>query len=253
MTDIINLIDQATGCQLDSCGRSLGASPSGDFCSPACQQAWHEEHCDLFPGYTSAERGDGLGTLRIRATRASYTPVGGSLLFRGGRPGFVGVAPEGSPEPTAWVPLHPNCQPTRPAREQWTGELPAGMSLLRGVHAELGQCLRIESGGRGPEDVVVVDVDVFGVLVTPATDPLASQVNRLRANAAEIALVSGTTFAEALRCLVAGLRWAGEAAVAVASMPTDPRTRALEARRNRNTGPARRNRPPRTIKPGGCS
>lgn len=41
MTDIVDAIDQAIGCQ--QCGKPLDASPSSDFCSEQCQQRWHEK------------------------------------------------------------------------------------------------------------------------------------------------------------------------------------------------------------------
>lgn len=41
MTDIVDSIDQAIGCQ--QCGKPLDASPSVDFCSEQCQQRWHEK------------------------------------------------------------------------------------------------------------------------------------------------------------------------------------------------------------------
>lgn len=42
MTDIIEAIDHATGCQ--QCGGDLTGSVSDDFCSEVCQQAWHTVH-----------------------------------------------------------------------------------------------------------------------------------------------------------------------------------------------------------------
>lgn len=38
MTDIIDQIDAATGCQ--QCGKPLGVSPSADYCSEWCQRTW---------------------------------------------------------------------------------------------------------------------------------------------------------------------------------------------------------------------
>lgn len=38
MTDIIDQIDAATGCQ--QCGKPLGRSPSADFCGESCQRTW---------------------------------------------------------------------------------------------------------------------------------------------------------------------------------------------------------------------
>jgi hypothetical protein len=38
VTDIIDQIDAAAGCQ--QCGKPLDVSPSTDFCSEGCQRAW---------------------------------------------------------------------------------------------------------------------------------------------------------------------------------------------------------------------
>lgn len=284
MTDILDLIDQATGCQ--QCGARLGESPANDFCSASCQQRWHEARCDLFAGYTSAEHGG----FPFQPTRAGGPPVR-DRPAPPGRRGFVGIAPEGAQEPTAWIPLHPNCRPVFQAilgppgvtdgppythtfthgepdeddqvlvvpsftiTEQHGSDLQDGRSLLRGVYAPPGQRLRIEAGGVSVEEVVVVGLVPAGVLVASTADPLAPQ-SPVRAAAADLARWAGTTFAEALQCLTAAMRQAGaaaeDAAATLASMPPDPRIRALQARRNRNTGPQQRRRPPRTIRPRGC-
>ncbi|CRK59057.1 hypothetical protein [Alloactinosynnema sp. L-07] len=47
--DIVDLIDAAIGCQ--HCGGTLDGSPSGDFCSPDCQQGWHAARTDPLVGY----------------------------------------------------------------------------------------------------------------------------------------------------------------------------------------------------------
>lgn len=44
MSDILDVIDAAIGCQ--QCGRQLGGSPSDDFCSEGCQRAWHAAHTE---------------------------------------------------------------------------------------------------------------------------------------------------------------------------------------------------------------
>jgi hypothetical protein len=50
--DIIAAIDRVTGCQYEPCGRPLDDSPSDDFCSGRCQQAWHEDRAVLLDRYT---------------------------------------------------------------------------------------------------------------------------------------------------------------------------------------------------------
>jgi hypothetical protein len=45
MTDIVESIDAALGCQ--QCGNPLGSSPSDDFCSDLCQGEWSENRVEL--------------------------------------------------------------------------------------------------------------------------------------------------------------------------------------------------------------
>jgi hypothetical protein len=47
--DILAAIDAALSCQ--HCGGPLGVSPSADFCSDGCQQAWHAARSDDLVGY----------------------------------------------------------------------------------------------------------------------------------------------------------------------------------------------------------
>jgi hypothetical protein len=47
--DILAAIDAAVGCQ--QCGSPLGGSPSTDFCSSGCQEAWHAARSDELVGY----------------------------------------------------------------------------------------------------------------------------------------------------------------------------------------------------------
>lgn len=56
-SDIIEQIDAAIACQAEGCESSLDDSPSDDFCSQECQQAWHEDSAALFVGYCSPTRG----------------------------------------------------------------------------------------------------------------------------------------------------------------------------------------------------
>jgi hypothetical protein len=50
VSDIIDRIDQATGCQ--HCGGPLAGSVSDDFCRPECQSAWHATHAKPLIGYS---------------------------------------------------------------------------------------------------------------------------------------------------------------------------------------------------------
>lgn len=47
--DFLARLDAAIGCQ--HCTGPLGASPSDDFCSDACQRAWHAQHGEALVGY----------------------------------------------------------------------------------------------------------------------------------------------------------------------------------------------------------
>lgn len=49
MTDILDQIDTAIGCQ--QCGGPLRDSPSDDFCGESCQEAWHAGRSDPIFGY----------------------------------------------------------------------------------------------------------------------------------------------------------------------------------------------------------
>jgi hypothetical protein len=49
LQDTLAAIDAATGCQ--RCGGSLGKSPSSDFCSQLCQEAWHASRTERLTGY----------------------------------------------------------------------------------------------------------------------------------------------------------------------------------------------------------
>jgi hypothetical protein len=62
-SDILEVIDAATGCQ--QCGGPLEDSPSSDFCDPGCQRRWHARHAHaldpwsddaapVYPGYDAA-------------------------------------------------------------------------------------------------------------------------------------------------------------------------------------------------------
>ena len=57
MDDIIERIDAALACQAQGCGKSLDSSPDNSFCSPKCQQRWHEARLDLPAWYVGADSG----------------------------------------------------------------------------------------------------------------------------------------------------------------------------------------------------
>lgn len=181
MTDIIDLIDQATGCQ--TCGGALGDSPSGDFCKPLCQQRWHETRAELFEGYESAEHEgfDGLGWLFERVLRPSQPgdgpPYVHTVRSHPDGPSFTVMS---SSEQAAWFPA--SC-------DEFDMIILYGGS--RQAMAAAMRQVAIDSA-RGLPEVIGTD-----------------------------------------------------------QLPTDPRERALELRRRRNTGPQQRQRAPRRINPRG--
>jgi hypothetical protein len=66
---IIAAIDAATGCQ--QCGAPLSASPSGDFCGPACQQAWHSARSNPLEWHVEAGH-------NFRGDAMRWSPEGGT-------------------------------------------------------------------------------------------------------------------------------------------------------------------------------
>jgi hypothetical protein len=77
MTDIIDRIDAAVGCQ--QCGGPLGASPSDDFCGEDCQSAWRRAQ-------VGAE--DGAGDTRPAPVDEVFSDTGACPSDRRGR--FIG-------------------------------------------------------------------------------------------------------------------------------------------------------------------
>lgn len=51
MTDLVDRIDALIDPTCQQCDADLGGSVSDDFCSDACQQAWHEARSDPLVGY----------------------------------------------------------------------------------------------------------------------------------------------------------------------------------------------------------
>jgi hypothetical protein len=77
LQDTLAAIDAATGCQW--CQGSLGKSPSRDFCSQDCQEAWHASRTERLTGYREPwDRpwdfpGVGTDTASTRAAAASVS------------------------------------------------------------------------------------------------------------------------------------------------------------------------------------
>ena len=67
--DIVDAIDQATGCQ--QCGGPLGGSPSDYFCGPACQDRWHAARTEPLTGYREAGV---LNASGMQILDPTYTP-----------------------------------------------------------------------------------------------------------------------------------------------------------------------------------
>jgi hypothetical protein len=88
MADIIESIDAVLVCQMQGCDKPLGESPSDHFCSPNCQQRWHESHVPIPTWYSGAESGTNAGVVgRVRRW--------GDLHDAPRRSGTVAIAVEG--------------------------------------------------------------------------------------------------------------------------------------------------------------
>jgi hypothetical protein len=76
LQDTLAAIDAATGCQW--CQGPLGKSPSADFCSQECQEAWHQSRVKRLTGYREPWQRPwdfpGVGT-EAASTQAAAAPA----------------------------------------------------------------------------------------------------------------------------------------------------------------------------------
>lgn len=82
MTDILDQIDAAIGCQ--QCGRSLAASVSDDFCSEDCQYAWYQSRVAVSQEFSPIEYRDPDLERARAANRRHLSDRADSLLYAWG-------------------------------------------------------------------------------------------------------------------------------------------------------------------------
>lgn len=220
--DIIDAIDEAIACQAEGCSRPIPEDgPSDDFCSAACQQKWHEARCELPLDYEPAEYDTSL------ADRFN--------------------APESATDRDL---LEPPAHVTEMLRQYW-------LRYQRSLHT---------GSLSGPFYYTVTAVNAEGEDVPVALSaPVARGDTQLflstplpaDAVGAVLTVDEGTPRETRARVVqvsarMATVEWLVDEPLPVEAdhEPADPMQRALEMRRNRDTGPARRQRPPRSLRPG---
>lgn len=257
--DILAAIDAAVGCQ--QCGGPLGDSPSTDFCSERCDLSWRARHVEPLVGYWEPWHRPwdfpGIGTEQHRSNRSAQpaTPAPpflssdaqalGEHLVQGLAEGLRARPPVVT-GPMAMIHVEwPGLQFRLPRS---TSDLLADWQVARIAQATASTdaqraavALRIESLTERSRAEMTARAEAFrGVM-----DEISV---RFRGTMDTIGTLFGQ-IRESLRPLGAALRDVG--LVDEPELPADPRERALQARRNRNTGPPVQRRPPRRIDPRG--
>ncbi len=224
--DILDAIDRATGCH--QCEGPLGDSVSDLFCSQDCQEDWHHGRAVPLVGYREpfdipAHYSNQPG----HHEHYEFTRWNPSERFRVHALRLVEEARE--LHYTATTPGEPSAF-IQWLRGEYATQAAFGAAALGAALAGTGWSVQVIEAewaaraaagpvhaGRGMDaDLVIWDeVHSFGI----------SDIARI--------------FDVPVDVLDPG--------------PVDPRTRALDLRRNRNTGPIRRQRPPRTLGPLGSS
>ncbi len=238
MTDILDAIAAAVGCQ--HCEGPLGDSPSDDFCTDLCQEAWHAAHGDRLLGYR--EPWDrpwdfpGIGT--------DFHSTGASRYFLGDEPGVATPRSQrGHPadlviidEVHTWV-----------ARQRPEFRLPRSTGNLAADHRAALAARRAAT-----TDAQRAAVELrFVSLRERATVELRFEsrvvFESLAAGVARFADQLTLAMAPAIQNMAVLLQGFAPDPEPQPEEPPAPHEVALTARRTRNTGPAARGRPPRTI------
>lgn len=269
--DILAAIDAATGCQ--QCGGPLTGSVSDDFCRAECQISWHAEQTEELVGYRepwdrpidfpgiATEAHDSGSLLRSVAGRGSWQSVG---TVRGASLSLAQVDE-----------LHGNSSLFRPEGPEadsitFTVE-PVVAARFRAVLLE-AQAWRLPrlTGN------VVFDMRVARLAAASATtaeqraavalrqqmlaEQMSPQLEALGRGLQQMVEGFATAVSSAAEALAEGLRKAfglPDPPVVIQHQRTGRpevvslQEHALQARRNRNTGPPRRERPPRRVDPRG--
>lgn len=265
--DFIAELDAAIGCQ--QCGQPLGNSPSNDFCAPECQSAWSAAHAEDLSVYDEPDdlpvHVDNLVELHspetcVACVTSRTSPAwldqtafvhdwerrrrsDARRLYLNDR--VVGVTPDGEVvgrqadgrvAAVTHITIRPRidhleaalrqagraAEPPEEWIEDWIERF-SGVPLADWQRNLLrGQYERWELTTRRSREELTRTMAAFA--------PLAEQVGSVAADAAT-----------ALQLITEGL--------APPKPPADPRERALQLRRNRNTGPSTSSRAPRAINP----
>lgn len=257
MTDILAAIDAAVGCQ--QCGGPLGPSPSDDFCRQDCQDAWHAAHTDRLAGYR--EPWDrpwdfpGIGydahSTNDHAAVTLYGPRGyqADLVITDEVHTFDQLAALGGWRSASnpheahhhWTMHRPEFRLPRSTSDLAADYRAARRALLAATTLAQREAveLRFESLGERSREVWAPIETAFGrifyqigVAAAAAARNLARLFDDLGTHRTEAGSYARVTVTNS------GDRPAAE---------PDLRAAALAARRDRNTGPPRRGRPPRSI------
>lgn len=246
-------IDAVTGCQ--QCEGSLDDSPSDDFCSQDCQELWHSDRAILLdhyrepydvPGHVynlveheSAETTPGSWESFARRWFLGFNPVGfytdrplANLEVTADGTLFMHVTPDTSASSEAFAHMRRSAeQAARRMRANarafadawtqtfhWIDEIQSWpVERLDVAALQPGQAVIRNRFGEATFDLATVDVPAV------STSPVvtADMISQVRA-ATEPPQVE---------------------------LPVNVQARALEQRRNRNTGPQQQNHTPRAINP----
>lgn len=272
--DLFERIDAATADQVPlcwHCREPLGGSVSNDFCGPDCQEAWHAVRAEPLTGYVEAGHDFYEDEVRFNAVEGSpLTSVAAPMMFDADQwsaylLGWLGTAhgyPLVGPGLLAWAPSFTITweppvvpEPVNEAEVYTTPVYDEGDRLDQAPRTTLSTAIGFARGER-----VEVNGKPYRVV-----EVLGDNWERRLALVADEDHPSDGPFAAGVRV---GARRAGRASVvqqlcevfdvppAAIGCPDVPdttrsgrMTRALAARRNRNTGPEQRRRAPRRIDP----
>lgn len=247
--DIVATITAAIGCQ--QCGRSLGGSPSDDFCGEACQERWHAARV------RSSSPAVQWGNVAVRSNASvddAVAAIVGHDAYRqryalGVTPGgdVVGVRPDGSVGEVDHVVTVAAGVDDSPVARMLELRRREDLEAREENREVTGRCWGFSTGTG----------DSFAI--EPATrlfdDAMRAEIVRMEvewARAARVLQPALTHLAESFAGFAAGVREALRPLEQLAqalddSPPADPKARALWLKQRRNTGPARQQRAPRAI------
>lgn len=265
--DILAAIDAAVGCQ--QCGGTLDGSVSDDFCSQDCQQDWTAQHAEPLVGYQEPWHRPwdfpGVGTEAAVSvqwpthipSRRGHLPLpsampGTAFIDRGNGWEEMGRLRDGL-TPTTWIidETHTWASPRQMASVEFrlprsTGDLHADWrALARAETAATTDAQRAACALRRT-DLTQRHMKAWTEMTSVLAQGFTEFGERIRATWESMARSIEVNFPQRWICGVDSAQQVDH------YMDQDVRERALQARRNRNTGPPARQRAPRRIDaPGG--